>query len=115
MPNGNLLKIREDFLSLDDSNKLQLLLEFSDTLPELPENLKNNPELTERVIECQSPLHIAVRVDKKSRVYIFATAPKEAPTTRGFASILIHGLNGKTVDEVLAVPGDYPQSLASKN
>jgi len=40
-----------------------------------------------------------------------ATAPREAPTTRGFASILAQGLDGMTVDEVLAVPDDYPQTI----
>ena len=44
-------------------------------------------------------------------MHLFATAPKEAPTTRGFASILAQGLAGLTADEVLAVPDDYPQDL----
>ncbi|MEK6344557.1 MAG: SufE family protein, partial [Curtobacterium sp.] len=33
------------------------------------------------------------------------------PTTRGFASILAQGLSGLTVDEVLAVPADYPLTI----
>jgi cysteine desulfuration protein SufE len=44
-------------------------------------------------------------------VHLHATAPKEAPTTRGFASILAQGLAGLTVDEVLDVPDDYPLTL----
>ena len=40
-----------------------------------------------------------------------ATAPPEAPTTRGFASILAQGLTGLSAAEVLAVPGDFPQTL----
>jgi cysteine desulfuration protein SufE len=44
-------------------------------------------------------------------VDMFATAPREAPTTRGFASILVQGLSGLTVDEVLAVPDDFPSDL----
>jgi cysteine desulfuration protein SufE len=44
-------------------------------------------------------------------VHLHATAPAESPTTRGFASILVQGLDGLTVDEVLDVPADYPQSL----
>jgi len=38
-------------------------------------------------------------------------APKEAPTTRGFASILVQGLAGLTIDEVLAVPDDFPNTI----
>jgi cysteine desulfuration protein SufE len=40
-----------------------------------------------------------------------AIAPAEAPTTRGFASILVQGLTGLTADEVLAIPADFPQSI----
>ena len=45
------------------------------------------------------------------RVHLHATAPAESPTTRGFASILVQGLDGLSIDEVLDVPADYPQSL----
>ena len=52
------------------------------------------------------------RGDLDGRVRLHATAPREAPTTRGFASILAQGLDGLTVDEVLdAVPDDYPQTI----
>ena len=40
-----------------------------------------------------------------------ATAPREAPTTRGFASILAQGLSGLTAEQVLAVPADYPLTI----
>jgi cysteine desulfuration protein SufE len=49
--------------------------------------------------------------DEDGIVHLFATAPEEAPTTRGFASILVQGLEGLTVDEVLAVPDDFPQMI----
>jgi cysteine desulfuration protein SufE len=54
---------------------------------------------------------IFVEVDENRIVHMFATAPKEAPTTRGFASILAQGLAGLTVEEVLDVPDDYPSDL----
>lgn len=106
-----LVQIRDDFLGLEVRERLQLLLEFSNELPELPEHYREHPDLLERVEECQSPVFIFVDVDDESIVHLYATAPKEAPTTRGFASILVQGLAGLTVDEVLAVPDDYPQSL----
>lgn len=105
-----LRQIRDDFLALEQRDRLQLLLEFSNDLPELPERYTDHPDLFERVEECQSPVYIFVEIDD-STVTMFATAPAEAPTTRGFASILAHGLGGLTVDEVLAVPDDYPQML----
>ena len=104
-------QIREDFLSLEVRERLQLLLEFSNELPELPERYREHPDLFERVEECQSPVFIFTEVDDADIVHLFAIAPKEAPTTRGFASILVQGLAGLTVDEVLAVPDDYPQTI----
>lgn len=103
--------IREDFLALDVRERLQLLLEFSRELPELPERYRDHPDLFERVIECQSPVFIFVEVDEQRVVHLHATAPEEAPTTRGFASILAQGLAGLTAEEVLAVPDDYPLSI----
>jgi cysteine desulfuration protein SufE len=103
--------IRDEFLELDEPERLQLLLEYSYELPALPARLEGHPETWERVVECQSPVSIVVEVDADDRVAMFATAPAEAPTTRGFASILVQGLTGLSADEVLAVPDDYPQSI----
>lgn len=104
-------EIREEFLELETRDRLQLLLEFSNELPSLPPEYTDHPDLLERVVECQSPVYIFVDVDADSVVHLHATAPKESPTTRGFASILVQGLAGLTVDEVLAVPDDYPNTI----
>ncbi|WP_127793594.1 SufE family protein [Agromyces sp. LHK192] len=105
-----LAETKEDFLALAVRDRLQLLLDFSNELPELPERFQDHPDLFERVEECQSPVFIFVEI-VDGRVHLHATAPAEAPTTRGFASILVQGLDGLTVEEVLAVPADYPQTL----
>ena len=106
-----LAEIREDFLGLEVRDRLLLLLEFSNELPELPEHYREHPDLLERVVECQSPVFIFVDVDENRIVHLYATAPKEAPTTRGFASILVQGLAGLTVEQVLDVPDDYPNTI----
>ena len=108
---ARLAETREDFLALGVKDRLQLLLEFSNELPPLPERYADHPDLLERVVECQSPVFLFVEVDDAHIVHVFVTAPKEAPTTRGFASILVQGLAGLTVDEVLAVPQDYPLEI----
>lgn len=105
-----LAETRDEFLELPQEERLQLLLEFSNELPALPAHLADHPELQERVVECQSPVYIYVEVED-GVVTMHATAPPEAPTTRGFASILAQGLTGLTVDEALGVPDDYPQSI----
>ena len=106
-----LAEIRDDLLSLEQRDRLMMLLEFANELPELPERYRDHPDLFERVEECQSPVYLFVEVDEDAVVHLYATAPKEAPTTRGFASILTQGLAGLTVEEVLAVPDDFPLDL----
>lgn len=106
-----LAEIRDEFLELPEADRLQLLLEFSNELPAVPAEYDGHPELCERVAECQSPVYIILDVDADGRVAMHATAPREAPTTRGFASILVQGITGLTTDEVLAIPDDYPQSI----
>jgi cysteine desulfuration protein SufE len=107
----SLAEIRDEFLELPESDRLQLLLEFSRELPPMPERYDGHPELCERVAECQSPVYIVMDVDDDGIVAMHAMAPPEAPTTRGFASILVQGLTGLTVDELLAIPADFPQSI----
>ena len=108
---ASLAEIRDEFLELPEPERLQLLLEFSNGLPAIPARYEGHQELLEQVLECQSPVFIAIEVDDDDLVAMFATAPREAPTTRGFASILVQGLSGLTVDEALAVPDDYPDSI----
>ena len=110
---AQLAEIIEDFQALEEAERLELLLEFSRTLPDLPERLADRPELLEQVVECQSPLFLTIEVDDspERRVQLFFSAPREAPTTRGFASVLHEGLNGLSTAEILAVPADVPDRL----
>lgn len=107
---GPLAEIRDDFLSFTEKERLQLLLEFANELPALPDRYAEHPELLERVEECQSPVYLFVDV-VDGAVQVHATAPAEAPTTRGFASILVQGISGLPADVVLAIPDDYPLQL----
>lgn len=107
---SQLAEIRDDFLGFELRDRLQLLLEFANELPELPARYADHPDLFERVEECQSPVFIFIEVENDI-VHMFATAPAEAPTTRGFASILVQGLSGLSSAEVLELSDDYPQTL----
>ena len=107
---ARLAEIRDEFLELTEPERLQLLLEYSQELPPIPAEYEGHPELCERVVECQSPVYIVLDI-ADDIVAMHATAPPEAPTTRGFASILAQGITGLTADEVLAIPADFPQSI----
>ncbi|WP_138315523.1 SufE family protein [Rhodoluna limnophila] len=104
-------EIVEDFNAVGVNDRLTLLLEYSEALPELPARYKDHPDLLERVEECQSPIFLFVEVDDAKLVHLFFTAPAESPTTRGFASILHSALDGHSVEEVLAVDDDFPSRI----
>lgn len=104
-------ELAADFAVLSIQDRLNLLLEFSESLPDVPQALKEHPDLLERVVECQSPVFLLVEV-QDSVVTIHFTVPREAPTTRGFASILHSLLNGKSVEEVLGASDSIPDSLS---
>jgi cysteine desulfuration protein SufE len=106
----NYQEVAEEFTSLSDSDRLQLLLEYADNLPEPPARFGENPELMERVEECQAPVFIAVEGDS-DRVEIFFSAPREAPTTRGFASVLNTVCNLRSAQEILDLTDDFPSML----
>ena len=109
--NPRLAEIVDDFNSMPGKERLQLLLEFSDDLPPLPERYAGHRDLLEQVPECQSPLFLAVEVAPDDTVHLFFDAPPEAPTTRGFAGILQTGLDGLSADEVLATPSEFTSQL----
>ena len=109
-----LQEIADDFTSMEDKDRLQLLLEFSQELPALPERYAAHRDRMEPVPECQTPLFLAVEVEPDEAgglVRLFFDAPAEAPTTRGFASILHAGLDGLGADEVLATPAEFSGQL----
>jgi len=111
-----LAELVDDFADVGPQERLQLLLELSRELPELPARYANAAATMQPVPECQSPLFLAVEVepgdDPAARpVHLFFSAPEEAPTTRGFASIMHAGLDGEPAADVLAVPDDFYTDL----
>jgi cysteine desulfuration protein SufE len=108
-----LLELVEEFAEVGPRERLQLLLELSQELPALPDRYADAADSMEQVPECQSPLFLAVEVEQAAerRVHLFFSAPPEAPTTRGFASILRTGLDGEPAEDILAVPDDFYVAL----
>lgn len=108
--NPNATAVIDDFTFLEERDRLQLLLEFSEQLPDLDSRFGDSPELLERVEECQSPVFIAVDGNVE-KISLHFSAPQEAPTTRGFASVLNAALNGQSAQEILDLPDDFPSML----
>jgi cysteine desulfuration protein SufE len=104
-----LAEVVSDFQEVQGQDKLQLLLEFANELPPIPADLEE--AAMEPVPECQSPLFLHVDADDRDKVRLYFSAPAEAPTTRGFASILAAGLDKQPADDILAVPDDFYSDL----
>lgn len=104
-----LREIIEEFQDGDRNEKLELMLDYADRLPPLPDRLRERVVM-EQVHECLSPVFVHGELEGEGMVFHF-DVPEEAPTTRGYASILAEGLRGITPREVLAVPGDFFQAM----
>lgn len=97
----------ERFAKAPKELRVQALLQHSRKVPPLPPELEGNRDVLERVHECQTPFFLATEVDAEGHVHMHFDCPPESPTVRGFAGILKDGLEGVSVDEVLAVPNDF--------
>ena len=104
-----LAEVVSDFADVQGQDKVTLLLEFANDLPALPADLEE--AAMEPVPECQSPLFLHVDAADRNNVRLYFSAPPEAPTTRGFASILAAGLDGQPAADILAVPDDFYAEL----
>jgi cysteine desulfuration protein SufE len=99
-------RIVDMFSAAPKDLRIQALLDYSRRLPELPDRLTENPELLEVVPECQSPFALIVEQENEG-VRLYFRVPAEAPTVRGFASILHEALDGSPTQEILDVPNDF--------
>ncbi len=99
---ARLKEIVEDFQWAEGQEKLELLLEYSDNMPPLPESYRESHDM-QFVHECMTPVYVqGEMVDGGLRFYF--DVPPESPTVRGFAAILGKGLDGSTPEEVISVP-----------
>lgn len=109
-----LTEIINDFQAVPEADRLELLFEFSEELPEIPERYAGHEDQMEQVTECQTPLFLAVELADDTEdpaMTLIISAPPEAPTTRGFASVVIQGLSGSKASDILGIPDDVPNKL----
>ena len=100
---NKLEELKQEFDELDVRERLEMLLDFSDGLPDLPESYRAQRDTGEnRVHECQTPVYMWVEV-VDGRVQIYADVPRESPTVRGFISLMVNALSGMAPADVLAV------------
>jgi cysteine desulfuration protein SufE len=100
-----LQEIIGEFQEVEPRERLEYLLEYAMDLPDLPERLHAARDGMEQVHECQSPVFLHTEMEG-GRLQLYLDIPVEAPTVRGYGSILVSGLSGAPAEAVLAAPED---------
>ena len=101
-------EIIEDFAVCVGNEKLEYLLEFAETLPPLPDGLTDERDSMEEVHECMTPVFVIGKLEDDGKMVYYFDAPRDSPTVRGFATILMEGVNSAaTPAQILAIPDDF--------
>jgi cysteine desulfuration protein SufE len=98
------------FRNASSAQRLELLVAYAGTLPELPAALQQARDTMEQVDECATPVFLAAQLHE-GQVHYYIDVPHDAPTMRGFAGLLHAGLNGATPTAIAATPDDLCQQL----
>lgn len=102
----NLESIIEDFRLSEGREKLELLLQYATEMPFKSDSSQGKTGVTERVEECMTPVFLQAEL-RDNRLHFSINVPESSPTVRGFATILLNGLDGLTPEEILKVPNDF--------
>ncbi len=99
--------IVEDFRLLDGQEKLEYLLELADRLPPLPDWLLARRDSMDIVHECMTTVFVYAEKGPGDGIQFYMDVPAEAPTVRGYATLLQEGLSGETIATIAAVPAEF--------
>jgi cysteine desulfuration protein SufE len=102
-------EIIEEFNLCEGREKLELLLEYSERMPPLPEWLDRETNM-DQVHECMTPVFVHAETDGGKMRFYF-DIPPESPTVRGYAAILGEGLEGANPEEIIGVPNNFVQEM----
>jgi len=102
-----LQEIVEDFASMTREEKIETLIAYSESLPPLPDHLKEERDKMDTVPECMTPVCLFGEKQPDGGIMFYFDIPPQSPTVRGLASILASGLNGSQPEEILSVPADF--------
>jgi len=104
-------QIAEEFGELEPRERLELLLDYAERLPPLPDKYKAERDAGQhRVRECQTPVFIWVELTD-GRVELFADVAPEAPTVKGFVSLLQEAFHAASAAQVAACEQNLVQRL----
>lgn len=104
-------RIRREFAELKARERLELLLDFSEGLPKLPDRYASQRNSEEhRVHECRTPVYLWIEL-VDGRVQVHGDVAPEAPTVKGFVAVMLELFNGATPEEIKSLPSDLLSRL----
>jgi cysteine desulfuration protein SufE len=107
---SRLAEIIEDFQLAEGREKLEMLLDYADNMPPLPDEIRDSRGEMEQVHECMTPVFVMATYQNGSLQFYF-DVPPESPTVRGYAALLAEGLKGASPEQILQVPPDFYQEM----
>jgi cysteine desulfuration protein SufE len=100
------------FASVDEELRLALLLDYARKLPPLTDDLRALKEQgVNRVPECMTPVYLWMMRNPDGSLVMHADVADEAPTVRGFLSIIHSACNGQPLGVAQEIPSDLISRL----
>ena len=105
-----LMDIINEFELSEGREKIELLLQYADQMPLLPEHIQKQHKAMDFVEECMTPVYVTAEKDGNG-LHFYFDVPAESPTVRGYAAIMAIGLDGTTPNQILNLPNDFYQLM----
>lgn len=102
-----LQEIIDDFSQAERGEKVEMLIQYAESLPPLPDWLRGERAKMEPVPECMTPVFLFAEKQAEGGLVFHFDIPPQSPTVRGLAAILANGLNGAAPADVIALPADF--------
>ncbi len=103
-----LREILEIFDESNESERMEMLLDYSDRFREVPETIAKRPFPEEnRVQRCESEAYVFVESRDDDRLHFhFAVENPQGVSARAMGAILQESLSGATANDILIIPHD---------
>ncbi len=102
-----LQEIVDDIASMSREEKLETLIAYAESLPPLPDRLKEERDKMESVPECMTPVFLMAEKQPDGGLIFHFDIPPQSPTVRGLACHSRQWIEWQHREEVITVPADF--------